>query len=108
MRLRQLSSLIAFLVTSWIGSLSAQVRIPRLKEEHPGLAVQATISADSAWRVARAAVPNGLVAAREVEVEDGRLRYSFDMRIPGKPGIEEVGVDVRTGALIAVEHECEG
>ncbi len=35
----------------------------------------------------------------------GRLIYSYDIKVAGKPGIEEVHVDAMTGAVIATEHE---
>ena len=86
-------------------SLAAQQALPALKEDKPGLAAQAVISPDSAIHLARLRVPRGTVAAREIEEEDGRLIYSFDMRVPGRSGIDEVNVDARTGAVVGVEHE---
>jgi uncharacterized membrane protein YkoI len=38
-------------------------------------------------------------------MEDGALIYSFDLSIAGKPGIEEVHVDAKTGKILSVEHE---
>ena len=66
---------------------------------------EAKISLDSARAVARATVPNGRIASSELERENGKLIYSFDMRVKGKSGIEEVNVDAITGALVAHEHE---
>ena len=42
-----------------------------------------------------------------IEVEDGCLIYSFDVKTPGKSGIEEVIVDAGTGAVLKVDHEGE-
>ncbi|GLI38806.1 hypothetical protein GHYDROH2_23070 [Geobacter hydrogenophilus] len=33
--------------------------------------------------------------------------YSFDIRVPGKPGIEEVMVDAGTGRVISHKHETQ-
>ncbi len=87
------------------GTLAAQRPLPTLKEDKPGLAAQARITADSATRIAQARVPRGQVAAREIEMEHGKLIYSFDMKVPGKAGIDEVNVNALTGAVIGVEHE---
>jgi uncharacterized membrane protein YkoI len=86
-------------------ALAAQQPVPSLKEDKPGLAAQATITPDSATHLARLRVPRGSVVAREIEEEDGRLIYSFDMKVPGKSGIDEVNVDAKTAAIVGVEHE---
>ena len=101
---RILTSVVALssLATIW---LAAQQALPALKEDKPGLAAQATIAPDSATHLARLRVPRGTVASREIEEEDGRLIYSFDMKVPGRSGIDEVNVDAKTGAVVGVEHE---
>jgi len=71
------------------------------------LRARATISGDSAMAVARRRVPNGRIRSGELEEEKGRLIYSFDMKVPGKAGIDEVNVDARTGAVVAVEHKAD-
>jgi hypothetical protein len=39
------------------------------------------------------------IESAELEVELGCLVYSFDIAIPGKPGIEEIIVDARPSGL---------
>jgi Peptidase propeptide and YPEB domain len=51
------------------------------------------------------APPDATVAERELEVEHGCLVYSFDIKIPGKSGIEEVMVDPGTGNVLSRKHE---
>jgi hypothetical protein len=41
----------------------------------------------------------------ELEKEDGKLLYSYDIKVAGKTGVEEVHVDAMTGALLSNEHE---
>ena len=41
----------------------------------------------------------------EIEQEDGKLIYSFDFKIKGKSGTDEVNVDAMTGTILKVEHE---
>ena len=76
-----------------------------VSEEERGLLAQATVRSDSAMKIARARVPNGRITKAEIENEDGKLVYSFILKVPGKAGVEEVNVDAKTGAVISVEHE---
>ena len=41
----------------------------------------------------------------ELEAERGCLIWSFDMRIAGKSGIQEIQVDAGTGNVLSVKHE---
>jgi uncharacterized membrane protein YkoI len=85
--------------------LAVRAQAVPVKEARPGLLSQAKITPDSATRIAQARLPKAKVQQAEIEVEDGRLIYSFDMKMPGKSGIEEVQVDAKTGAVLGVEHE---
>lgn len=76
-----------------------------VKEESPGLADQARISGDSATKIALQRLPNGTIESAELEIEDGRLVYSFEFSLPGVEGVEEVLVDAGTGTVVSVEHE---
>ena len=69
------------------------------------LKARAKISGDSATKLARAQVPNGRVQSGELEEENGKLIYSFDIKVAGKSGIEEINVDAMTGRVLAHEHE---
>ena len=66
---------------------------------------RAKIAEADARRTALAAVPGGRVQSHELEREKGKLIYSYDIKVAGKPGIEEVNVDAITGAIVAHEHE---
>jgi len=77
----------------------------KITEEKPGLAAKAKVSGDSARKVALARIPNGQITKGELEEEDGKLIYSFDIKVAGKKGISEVHVDARSGAVIKTEHE---
>jgi uncharacterized membrane protein YkoI len=69
------------------------------------LAKQAKISLETARTTALAKVPHGEVRSEELEKEHGKLIYSFDIAVPGKPGIQEVNVSAITGKVIGVHHE---
>ena len=65
----------------------------------------ATVSLKDATATALAQVPGGKVTSHELEREKGKLIYSFDIKVAGKSGIEEVAVDAMTGAMIEKVHE---
>ena|ERR1700712_1918749 len=71
----------------------------------PALAAQAKITFDSARAIALHKVPHGSVASEELERENGHLIYSFDVKVPGKSGIQEVNVNAITGKVLGVHHE---
>lgn len=76
--------------------LPAQQAMPVIRETKPGLKAQATLSADSAVAIALRTGPKGSkIKAAELEEEKGLLIYSFDLTVPGKPGIQEIGIDAR-------------
>ena len=75
------------------------------REVSATLARQARISEDSARGIAMRRIPGGVVQALELERENGHLIYSFDLKIAGHSGIEEVNVDALNGRVLAVEHE---
>jgi len=76
------------------------------KREVPdSLVAKAKISEDSARVVALKRVPGGTIQALELENEHGRLIYSWDIKVAGKPGITEVHVSALNGRVLRVEHE---
>jgi uncharacterized membrane protein YkoI len=78
----------------------------KVKEETTGLAAQATISADSAQKIALGQVSRGWVREAELEQQkNGTLVYSYDIKSRGKAGVEEVLVDAKTGAVVSKTHE---
>ena len=77
----------------------------KVTEEKPGLLAKAKVSADSAIAIARATIPGAIINAGEIENEDGALIYTFEMKITGKKGTEEVNVDAMTGKVVKREHE---
>jgi uncharacterized membrane protein YkoI len=94
----------ALLLAVMAAPLAAQAGVT-VKEEAPGMLAQARVKADSAQRTALRRVPGGKIEGAELEREHGALIYSFDIKVAGKEGIEEVHVDANTGAVVNVEHE---
>jgi hypothetical protein len=68
----------------------------------------ATVSKDDAQKAAIESLDAGdsaTVINSELEVERRCLVWSFDIRIPGRRGMEEVQVDAGTGRVLRHEHE---
>lgn len=107
--MKDLTTAAALVIASALaaGAVSAQSTqsASRMKEERAGLLAQATIPPDSARKLALARVANGRIAEQEIEMEGGKLAYSFDIKVPGRTGIEEILIDAKSGAVIAHEHE---
>ena len=66
---------------------------------------EAKITEAEARKTALASVPGGKVQSHELEREKGRLIYSYEIKVAGKPGVEEVNVDAKTGEVVTHEHE---
>jgi uncharacterized membrane protein YkoI len=77
----------------------------KIEEDKQGLWTRATLSPDSAIKIALARVPGGTITEAELEEEDNRLIYSFEIKVAGKSGEDEVHVDATTGDVLKVEHE---
>ena len=74
-------------------------------ETQAELQKEAKMTMVDARALARRTVPAGKIASGEIEREGGKLIYSFDMKVPGKSGIDEVNIDAMTGTLISNQHE---
>ena len=70
------------------------------------LMAQAKISKEAAQQTAKAQVPNGTVKECELEMEKGKLIWSFGFTIPDSKDIKEVNIDAVTGDMVgAIETE---
>jgi hypothetical protein len=69
------------------------------------LVKKAKITEAAAVATAQAKVPKGTIDALELENEGGKLLWSFDFKVPGKTGIDEVNVNAITGKAGKVVHE---
>jgi len=71
------------------------------------MTAMAKVSADDAKKAALAAVDvtGATIAKGNLEVEDGCLVYSYDGKVPGKSGVEEIYVDAGNGKVLRTMHE---
>src|SRR4051812_29128403 len=75
-------------------------------ETESDLMKEAKITKDSATAIALARVPGATVQSSEIERENGRLIWSFDLKTSGKSGIDEVNVNALSGRVVGkVQHE---
>jgi hypothetical protein len=67
----------------------------------------AQVSQATAQKAALASIKTSSaeVVDGELEIEQGCLFYSFDIRLSNKPGIEEIMVDAGTGKILSHKHE---
>lgn len=98
-------ALVLLLAGGTAAGIHAQGTGIKVKEEKPGLLKLAKVTPEQAEAVVRAQFPTAVFKAGEIEREDGKLIYSFDLQVPGTKGIEEVHVDAVTGKIIKTEHE---
>jgi uncharacterized membrane protein YkoI len=99
----------ALVVGGFVGSAAfsavAEEHIKEEKTESAKLQAQAKITRADAEKIALAKAPGGTVKGAELENEDGKLVWSFDIVTPGTKDITEVLVDAQTGAVVSVEKE---
>ena len=74
-------------------------------ESQADLQKEAKMTMDDARAMALRTVPNATIQAGEIEREGGKLIYSFDMKVAGKSGIDEVNIDAMTSKLVSNQHE---
>ncbi|MFL5519481.1 MAG: PepSY domain-containing protein [Gemmatimonadales bacterium] len=79
--------------------------VPAKHETMKQLKAEAKVTEKAARATALAQVPGGKVTKHELERENGKLLYSFDITTKGKTGIDEVQVDAVTGAVLSNKHE---
>ena len=95
-----ISAAVTVVITSGAGAQATYKRdIP------DSLAKQAKVSETVAAATAQRRVPKGTIQGVELERENGKLMFSYDIKTPGKSGIDEVNVDAITGTIIGVAHE---
>jgi uncharacterized membrane protein YkoI len=74
-------------------------------ESQATLQKEAKISEAAARATALKEVPNGAVKSSELERQNGKLIYSYDISAPGKTGVDEVNVNAIDGTIVAKQHE---
>ncbi|MDB5857378.1 MAG: peptidase [Ramlibacter sp.] len=71
------------------------------------LRAQAKVSQDEATATALAKVPQGTIKSVELEKEQGKLVWSFDIAKAGTKGVTEIMVDALTGKIVSLKKETD-
>jgi uncharacterized membrane protein YkoI len=105
MKLKLILSCIAAAAIT-VGCVSEENEHHEKEASQSELMAQAKVSKDDALKTALAKVPGGTVKEGELEMEKGKLIWSFGFTIPDSKDIKEVNVDAITGAVVGdVETE---
>ena len=75
------------------------------EESQSALRKQATVTEAQARKSALAKVPNGTIKSSELERENGRLIWSFDIAKGRTRNITEVQVDAKSGKIVSTQTE---
>jgi hypothetical protein len=113
--MRSVPIIISFLLITglWGHASAAQAQLacsvhPKSGARAADLPALATVSQADAERTAVASLKASsptTVTESELEVEHGCLVYSFDIKVAGRTGLEEVLIDAGTGKVLSHEHE---
>ena len=74
-------------------------------EDQAKLQAEAKVSKADAQSIALGRVPNGTIKEGELEKENGKLIWSFDIATPDSKDITEVNVDAISGQVVGVDKE---
>jgi uncharacterized membrane protein YkoI len=66
---------------------------------------QAKITEAEARKIALAKVYHGTIKSSELEKENGKLIWSFDVTKPGTRNITELQIDAKTGEIVSIQTE---
>jgi uncharacterized membrane protein YkoI len=88
-----------------VAASGAGGQTPYKRDIPDSLARQAKVSETVAAATAQRRVPKGKIEGVELERENGKLMFSYDIKTSGKSGIDEVNVDAITGKIIGFAHE---
>lgn len=93
-----------FLAIGLCLAAGAQTQAPKKSKIPAALKKDAKISIEAARATALKKVP-GEIQEEELEKENGKLVYSFDIRATGQKDITEVQVSAIDGSIVSVEKE---
>jgi uncharacterized membrane protein YkoI len=94
-----------FVATLALTAASASAQEGYKKDIPDSLAKRAKITEAAAAATAQKRVPKGKIQGVELEMENGKLQYSYDVKTEGKSGTDEVNVSAITGKIIGFSHE---
>ena len=93
-----------FLAIGLCVAAGAQTQTPKKSKIPAALKKDAKVSVEEVRATALKKVP-GEIQEEELEKENGKLVYSFDIRATGQKDITEVQVSAMDGSIVSVEKE---
>ncbi|MGH8094552.1 MAG: PepSY domain-containing protein [Chthoniobacterales bacterium] len=75
------------------------------RDNQAQLRAEAKVTRKDAEKTALARVPSGTTKDGELEKENGRVMWSFDLAMPHSGNIIEVQVDAKTGKIVELQVE---
>jgi hypothetical protein len=75
------------------------------EESQEALKAQAEVTQAQAEKIALGKVPHGNIESSDLEKENGKLVWSFDIVVPESKNITEVQVDAKTSEIVLVKIE---
>jgi uncharacterized membrane protein YkoI len=75
------------------------------KDSKAKLQAKAKLTETQARAIAMEKVPNGTIKEGELEMENGKLQWSFDIATPDSKDITEVNIDAITGKILDISKE---
>jgi Peptidase propeptide and YPEB domain len=91
----------ALIITALLGGVYTR----SMAADDAKLLAKAKVTKEEAQKTALEKVPGGTIKEGELEEENGKLIWSFDVAKEGTKNITEVNIDAMTGAVIAVDVE---
>jgi hypothetical protein len=76
-----------------------------LEEDSPGLLARATVSDAAARAVALERFPGAQIVDAEIDEDDGRLMYKYELRVGSERRSVDVNIDADTGSIVKVEDD---
>ncbi|MEO5623834.1 MAG: PepSY domain-containing protein [Dokdonella sp.] len=96
--------LISIPLAALLGSLFCAMAV-NAAETQQQLQAEAKITESAARATALTRVPHATVQSSELERENGKLIWSYDLQTPATKNITEVAVDAITGQIVNVDVE---
>lgn len=87
---------------------ACQGAVQAKEADQASLKAQAKIPEATARATALAKVSHGKIASSELEEENGKLIWSFDISKKGTRNITEIQVDAKTGVIVSKTVESPG
>lgn len=106
--MKRLVGLVSGIAAMMLAAPVARAQHAYKKDIPASLAKQAKITEPAAAKIAQKRVPKGTIDGVELEREGGHLIYSYEFKVPGKTGIDEINVNAVSGAIVSTEHEAPG